>query len=100
MLVDSTPTAQEAAAVLDDARIVQIENGFRLQSTDAYVVEVWKYLYNWRLVVLLPNQQVTVEHGFCFFGRGLESLARAVAAGLIWEDPLHSLPPDFDKQAF
>lgn len=88
------------AAVLDDERIVRIDNGFRLQETDEYVVEVWRYVFNWRLVVLFPNQLIAVEHGFCYFGTDLESLARAVAAGLEWDDPLHTLPAGFDKQAF
>ena len=86
--------------VLEDERITRIDNVFRLQETAEYVVEVWRYVFNWRLVVLLPEQQVSVEHGFCYFGTGLEPLARAVAAGLEWEDPLRTLPAGFDKQAF
>lgn len=31
---------------------------------------------------------------------GLESLARAVAAGLEWQDPLHTDPAGFDRKAF
>jgi len=100
VLGNSTPNHEEREAVLGEARIVPIQNGFRLQSTEGYVVEVWKYAFNWRLVVLLPNQQITVEHGYCYFGRGLDSLARAVAAGLEWVDPLHRHPEGFDKQAF
>jgi hypothetical protein len=77
-----------------------IENGYRLQACDEYVVEVWRMMFNWRLVVMLPNQTSTIEHGFCYFGTSLESLARAVAAGIAWDDPLHTLPGGFDKQAF
>lgn len=87
-------------ATQNDPRIQQTENGYRLQETDEYVVEVWPMLFNWRLIVMLPNQNTTVEHGYCYFGRGLESLARATAAGLTWADPLNTLPDGFDKQAF
>lgn len=86
--------------VLDDIRIVPISNGYRLQETDTYVVEVWQYLFNYRLIVRLSDDPVSVEHGYCYFGRGLESLTRAVAAGLEWTDPLHTPPHGFDKQAF
>ena len=87
-------------ALRDGARIETIDNGFRLQSTDEHVVEVWRYLVNWRLVSYVSGQQVVVERGYCFFGTGLESLARAVAAGLAWENPLRSDPEVFDKRAF
>ncbi|PPG15022.1 hypothetical protein [Rathayibacter rathayi] len=86
--------------VLTDERVVPVENGFRVQATEEYVVEVWKMLFNWRLVVMPPGQQVEVTDGFCYFGTGLESLARAVAAGLRWTDPMTTRPEGFDKQAF
>lgn len=60
----------------------------------------WKMLYNWRLVVMRPHQQIDTIHGYCYFGTDLATLARTVAAGLQWEDPLHSAPEGFDKQAF
>ncbi len=84
--------------VIQDPRVVPTAQGFRLQQTDEYTVEVWRMIYNWRLVVF--RDEVSVEHGYCFFGTGLEPAARAVAAGLAWEDPLHTDPPDFDKKAF
>jgi len=87
-------------AGLSDPRIVQTPEGFRLQETDEYVVEVWGMIYNWRLIVMKPNQNVTVEHGYCYFGRNFETLAKAVAAGLTWKDPLNSAPEGYDKQAF
>lgn len=42
----------------------------------------------------------TLDHGYCYFGLGLESLARAVAAGLEWKDPLRTDPTGFDRKAF
>jgi hypothetical protein len=90
------------AAVTETAggQLERIDNGWRVKATDVYVIEVWKTLFNWRLVVMLPNQEASVEHGFCYFGLGLEPLTRAVAAGLEWENPLHTKPAGFDKQAF
>lgn len=83
-------------------RIVETEHGFRLMrdDSDLCIVEVWRYLFNWRLVSMLPDQSLTTERGYCFFGTGLESLSRAIAAGLTWDDPLRSDPPDYDKRAF
>lgn len=92
--------ATNTQVTLSDPRIQEVETGFRLQETEDYVVEVWPMLFNWRLVVMLPNQNVTIEHGYCYFGRGLDALAKATAAGLIWSDPLNSPPEGFDKQAF
>lgn len=84
--------------IMQDERIVPTEQGFRLQQTDEYTVEVWRMIVNWRLVVF--TNEVTVNHGYCFFGTGLGTLARAVAVGLEWEDPLNTDPSDFDKKAF
>ena len=91
---------EDAVAVTAGSRLERIANGWRVKTTDEYVIEVWKTLFNWRLVVMLPNQQATVEHGFCYFGLGLESLTRAVAAGLEWENPFTEKPNGYDKQAF
>ncbi|MCJ1687469.1 hypothetical protein [Rathayibacter sp. VKM Ac-2927] len=81
-------------------RIVRTENGFRLQETKTFTIEVWKMLFNWRLVVMLPHQQIETTHGYCYFGTGLESLAHAAAAGLQWEDPMNTASEGYDKQAF
>lgn len=74
----------------ESSHILRIDKGFRLQETDDYVVEAWKMLYNWRLVVMRPHQQIDTINGYCYFGTDLETLARAVAAGLQWQDPLHA----------
>lgn len=39
-------------------RIVRTGNGFRLQETKTFTVQVWKMLSNWRLVVMLPHLQI------------------------------------------
>lgn len=93
-------TSESGTSVLTDPRIEEISNGFRLQSTDEYVVEVWRYLFNWRLVVMKAHDQINVVHGYCYFGTRLESLTRAVTAGMEWVDPLLTPPREFDKQAF
>lgn len=85
---------------IDTSKIIQTEDGFRIRETSEYVIEVHAMLFNWRLIVMLPNQNVTIEHGYCYFGRDLESLARAIAAGLEWADPLATEPTGFDKKAF
>jgi hypothetical protein len=80
--------------------IVPTWYGYRVRSTDAFIVEVLATVFNWRLVVHQHDSMCepsdiaagtcasTYEHGFCYFGRGLSTLAEAVAAGLAWEDPV------------
>lgn len=93
--------------------IVATEHGFRIRTTDTYFLEVHRALFNWRLVLHIHGIECsppsvehaegvcpTLEHGYCFFGLGLESLTRAVAAGLDWHDPLHTDPAGFDRKAF
>jgi hypothetical protein len=84
----------------EEAGVEQIANGFRIRQTEEYVIEVWAMLFNWRLVVMRPNQQVNVDRGFCYFGRGLEALSLAVVAGLEWEDPYGTDPKGYGKKAF
>jgi hypothetical protein len=81
-------------------RIVRISNEFRLQETEEYTVEVRKMLYNWRLVIRPPRQQIEITHGYYYFGTDLEALVRAIAAGLEWVGPVHTAPRGFDNQAF
>ncbi len=99
-LLDDLESALRHDANVAQERIVRIDNGFRLQETDDYVVEAWKMLYNWRLVVMRPHQQIDTIYGYYYFDTHPATLARTVAAGLQWEDPLHSSPEGFDKQAF
>ena len=84
----------------EEAGVTQIANGFRIRQTDEYVIEVWAMIFNWRLVVMKPNQELFVDRGFCYFGRGLDSLARAVAAGELWTDPYGTDPIGYDQRAF
>lgn len=83
-----------------DPGVVPIEQGFLVQDTPEYRVEVWRMLFNWRLVVLPPGPPTFVYHGYCYFGTDLESLARAIAAGLEWADPINTAPEGFNKKAF
>jgi hypothetical protein len=78
-----------------------IVGGYRLRVTDEYIVDVQSMMFNWRLVVSLPEEDGQFyRHGFCYFGRGPEAMHRAIAAGLTWEDPLNTPPEGFDKQAY
>jgi hypothetical protein len=78
-----------------------IEGGYRLVETDEYVVDCMVMLFNWRLVVTTPQYDgLQYMHGFCYFGRDRATLLRAIAAGLAWEDPLHTAPEGYDKQAY
>lgn len=82
-------------------QLTPTEYGFRVRATDEYVIDVRKMLFNWRLIVSLPERYgIEDEHGFCYFGRTEEALHRAVVAGLAWEDPLNTEPEGFNKQAF
>jgi len=74
--------------------------GFKVKETEEYVIEVWKMLFNWRLMVLEPNQKDSAAHGYCYFGTGADALLRAIAAGQQWEDPYNSDPIGYDKKAF
>lgn len=68
---------------------------------DEVIVEVRLMMFNWRLLVTRVEERgVFYAHGFCYFGRSEETLQRAIEAGLAWEDPLHTRPPGFDKEAF
>lgn len=70
----------------------------RIRSTPEYTIEVWPMLYNFRLVVY--RNEISVDKGYCFFGVTDKSLQRAIQAGIDWEDPLNTDPPDWDKRAF
>jgi hypothetical protein len=79
----------------------RIPGGYVLARTDDYVVDVTIMMFNWRIHVALPEQYgQTYEHGYCYFGTGVDTMLRAVAAGLAWEDPFNTDPTGYDKKAF
>ena len=83
-----------------ESPIIQTEDGFKVRETEEYVIEVHEMLFNWRIVIMRPNQKITIDHAYCYYGTGLETLARAIAAAVAWEDPYNTKPEGFDKQAF
>lgn len=78
----------------------KIDEGFRIEETEDYVIEVHRMLFNWRLVIMPPNQQIIIWHGYCYFGLGHNSLDAALEAGSNWKDPMNTEPEGFDKKAF
>lgn len=80
--------------------VTKSEFGYRVQETEEFTVEVWRYAFNWRLVSFVSGQELTTERGYCFLGTDSLSFQRALLAGLAWENPLEQDPPDFDKRAF
>lgn len=78
-----------------------IAGGYIVQQNDDFVVDVIRTLYNWRVHVALAEEYGAFYlHGFCYFGTGPETLARALAAAKQWADPLNTEPDGFDKEAF
>lgn len=53
-LLDDVEQQVRSSGAFTGDRIVRTEHGFRLQETGTFTVEVWKMLYNWRLVVMPP----------------------------------------------
>ncbi len=65
---------------------------FRLQQANGYTAEIHKLLFKWRFIVRRPETPWAFEHRFCLFGTDLATLAKAVAVGLEWDDPLSTMP--------
>lgn len=85
--------------ILED--LEPVPGGWIIRRNDEYVIDVMRQLFNWRLHVADADSYGTFyEHGYCYFGLGVESLVRAILAAQQWEDPLHTDPVGFDKKAF
>ena len=82
------------------SQVTRVDEGYRIKVVDGYVVEAWKMLYNWRLVVFKDGQNMLVDHGYCYFGTDAETLTRTLLAGLAWDDPANTEPIGYDKKAF
>lgn len=71
------------------------------RTPDFEVIDVTRQIFNWRLHVAQAEDYGRLyEHGYCYFGTDAFTLARAVSAGLAWDDPLNTDPVGFDKKAF
>lgn len=103
-----TPRESIPDHVLDDPTrfepmegLIVIPNGYRVQETPEYIVEVIRMLFNWRIVLSLPEHHgETYEHGYCYFGTGPDTLVIALAAARAWTEPFTTDPIGFDKKAF
>lgn len=75
--------------------------GYRVKDSDCgrYVVEVWRMLYNWRVVLRPKDCDVTVEGAWCYFGNGWTSLRNALLAAAVWSGDPATEPPGYDKRA-
>ena len=72
--------------------------GFRVKELESYWLDVVQRFHNWRLVATDKPGGLTYSAGYCYFGLGTESLARAVLAAVQWDGPGHGSPPGFDKR--
>lgn len=78
-----------------------IRGGWIVQRNSEYVVDIVYMLFNWRIHVAYADSYGTsYVHGYCYFGLGDDTLARALTAARKWSDPLRTHPVGFDKQAF
>lgn len=91
----------ETIELVNGQTLELVTGGYRLRATEDYVVDCTRMLFNWRLHVTTPELDGREYlHGYCYFGRDVTTMHRAIAAGLAWEDPLHTAPEGYDKQAY
>lgn len=95
--------------------LTPILGGYCVKRTadDRMCIDLMRMLVNWRIVVTIrPDDpavpHVTTEHGWCYFGHGVDergeprtmqlAYLRALAAIETWDGS--GSPPGYDKQAF
>jgi hypothetical protein len=95
--------AHELAAKLSVVYGVHITpcfDGFRVRETDTGWVDVLPMLVNWRVTRTRKDNPGGWDRGYCYFGRDVIALHRAINGALNWnpDDP-GDHPPGWDKNA-
>lgn len=86
-----------------------IEGGWHVKVRDdgECCIDVMQMLFSYRIVLTLHPGHEFIEHGWCFFGHGVDDTGRprtmaaarlaAFAAALAWDG--YGSPTGYDKQA-
>jgi hypothetical protein len=75
----------------------EIDGGLRVGETDTHYIDVLKMMFNFRVVNTRKDQPGLYDSGFCYFGTDVQSLLRAVAAGVAWAESGAEEPPGWDR---
>lgn len=70
---------------------------WRVKSTANWHVEICPMIFNYRVVLTPVDCLDTWEHGWCYFGTGAGSLAKAVLAARAFDPETESAPAGYDK---
>lgn len=81
-------------------RMEQTDNGLLVKTIEGYDVYLVAQIFNWRIVLSTEGDEWGTIAGFCYFGRGDETLVRALSAATEWTDLARTSPVGFDKCAY
>ena len=73
-----------------DEPLVAIDGGWRVAETTTHYIDVLVMIYNYRVVETPKADPDTYDRFWCYVGRDLAALLRAVAAARVWvasDDP-------------
>ena len=77
--------------------ILPVDGGFRVKETPDHWIDVQRMLFNWRVSRTPKSCPMTYDRNYCYFGTGLETLLRAVAAAAEWDGADDTDPAGWDK---
>lgn len=73
--------------------------GFRVAETDTHWIDVVPQIFNWRLQTVRKSDGEFgwAERFWCYEGKGLNTLQRAVAAARVWDGADNTEPQGWSK---
>jgi hypothetical protein len=72
---------------------------WRVKETATHYVEIMPMIFNYRIVLTPKSNDQIVDGGWCYFGKGGDSLTAAMVAAELWDPDTEMRPAGFGKEA-
>lgn len=72
--------------------------GYRIKTTSTHHIDIYRMIFNWRIVTVPVNASMFVDRGWCYQGTGLHGFLPAVLAAVMWDGSDETEPPGYFKR--
>lgn len=73
--------------------------GYRVKTTAAHHIDLYRMIYNWRIVTVPVGAPMFIDRGWCYQGTGLNGFLPAALAAIAWDGSDTTEPAGYFKRA-
>lgn len=72
--------------------------GYRIKSTLTHHIDIYRMIFNWRIITVPKNAPMFVDRGWCYQGTGLAGFLPAALAAIAWDGANDTEPAGYFKR--